>query len=33
MISKFDLLARYYPSDAQVSGYFKALYPDPDEER
>jgi len=28
---QFDLLARHYPSYAQVSGYFKALYPDPEE--
>lgn len=29
--NQFDLLARHYPSYAQVSGYFKALYPDPEE--
>ncbi len=28
---QFDMLARHYPSYAQVSGYFKALYPDPEE--
>jgi phage/plasmid-like protein (TIGR03299 family) len=28
---QFDLLARHYPSYAQVSAYFKALYPDPEE--
>ncbi len=28
---QFDLLARHHPSHAQVSAYFKALYPDPDE--
>ncbi|CAN5880146.1 DUF932 domain-containing protein [soil metagenome] len=28
---QFDLLARHHPSYAQVSGYFKALYPDPEE--
>ena len=29
--NQFDLLARHYPSYGQVSGYFKALYPDPEE--
>jgi phage/plasmid-like protein (TIGR03299 family) len=28
---RFDLMARHYPSHAQVSTYFKALYPDPEE--
>lgn len=28
---QLDLLARHYPSHAQVSAYFKALYPDPEE--
>jgi phage/plasmid-like protein (TIGR03299 family) len=28
---QFDLMARHYPNTAQVSGYFKALYPDPEE--
>lgn len=27
----FDLLARHYPSHAQVSAYYKALYPDPED--
>jgi len=27
---QFNMLARHYPSYAQVSGYFKALYPDPE---
>ena len=28
---KMDLMARHYPSYAQVSAYFKNLYPDPEE--
>jgi len=28
---QFDLMARHYPSYAEVSAYFKALYPDPEE--
>jgi phage/plasmid-like protein (TIGR03299 family) len=28
---QFDLMARHYPSYVQVSSYFKALYPDPEE--
>lgn len=28
---RFDLLARHHPTHAQVSGYFDALYPDPEE--
>ncbi|SIO63256.1 phage/plasmid-like protein TIGR03299 [Singulisphaera sp. GP187] len=29
--NQFDLMSRHYPSYAQVSGYFKALYPDPED--
>jgi phage/plasmid-like protein (TIGR03299 family) len=28
---QFDLMARHYPNSTQVSGYFKDLYPDPEE--
>ncbi len=28
---QFDLMARHYPSYPQVSAYFKALYPDPED--
>jgi phage/plasmid-like protein (TIGR03299 family) len=28
---QFDLLARHYPSYAQVSAFYKALYPDPED--
>ena len=31
LAGQFDVLARHYPSYAQVSGYFRALYPDPAE--
>jgi hypothetical protein len=28
---QFDLMARHYPNNVEVSAYFKTLYPDPDE--
>ena len=31
LAGQFDLMARHYPNYAQVSGYFKSLYPDPEE--